>query len=307
MAPSTDRVDVYARITSQIIAAIEAGAGSWRTPWHHDGASTSRPTNVSSSRPYRGINRLALWAAAFGRGYHSGVWGTYRAWAAIGAQVRRSEKATTVVLWKEIRSSRNDADDDGDHDEDRGRRLFARAFSVFNAAQVEGYTEQPSATPILDESARFPHADAFIGNFGVPTVFGSDGAFYRPSTDTVHMPEFAAFRDAPAFYGCWCHEMGHATGAPHRLNRDLVGRFGSARYAADEAVAELTASYILADLRITNRPRPEHAAYIASWLEVLKSDRRAIFTAAAKAQAAADWMHAQQPAAISMSEAKEVA
>jgi len=97
---SSARADVYSRITAEIIAAIEAGAGECRMPWHHDGASTARPTNVASGNRYRGINTLVLWAAAARAGYGQGLWGTYRAWHAVGAQVRRGERATTVVLWK---------------------------------------------------------------------------------------------------------------------------------------------------------------------------------------------------------------
>ena len=100
------------------------------------------------------------------------------------------------------------------------------------------------------------------------------------------MPPFVAFEDAAAHLTTLLHEAAHATGATHRLDRNLTGRFGSAAYAAEECVAELTASFILADLGIAHRPRPDHAAYIASWLEVLKDDPRAIFTAASKAQAA---------------------
>lgn len=130
-----ERANVYTRITAEIVAAIEAGAGRWRMPWHHDGTSTARPTNLASSRRYRGINTLALWIAAQASGYGEGLWGTYRQWQAAGSQVRRGERATTVVLWKEVRSA---GDEEGAAEDDGGgrRRMFARAFSVFNRAQV---------------------------------------------------------------------------------------------------------------------------------------------------------------------------
>jgi len=164
---------------------------------------------------------------------------------------------------------------------------------VFNVAQVDGYESVPVAA--LPETERLAHAEAFIGNLGIETVFGGSEAYYLPSTDTVHMPPFEQFRDATAFYSVWLHENGHASGAKHRLDRDLSGRFGSAAYAADECAVEILSGLVLADLGIAHHPRPDHAAYIASWLEVLKDDSRAIFTAAGKAQQAADWMHAQQP------------
>lgn len=96
-------------------------------------------------------------------------------------------------------------------------------------------------------------------------------------------------------YGVWIHESGHASGAKHRLDRDLTGRFGSAAYAQEEIIVELLSGLILADLAIAHHPRPDHAAYIASWLEVIKNHPKAIFAAASKAQQAADWMHSRQP------------
>ena len=287
---SAARADVYTRITEEIIAAIEHGPGDWRAPWHHNGTSIARPSNLGSGKRYRGINTVALWVAAMNGGYADGLWGTYRQWAAAGAQVRKGERATTVVFWKQVESGGGDALED---DEGGRKKMFARAFSVFNVAQVDGFAPPPVVT--LPEADRHAHAEAFIATLGIQTIFGGSEAFYRPSTDTVHMPTFECFRDAAAFYGVWLHEHGHATGAKHRLDRDLSGRFGSASYAADECCVEILSGLILADLGIAHHPRPDHAAYISSWLKVLKDDPRAIFTAASKAQQAADWMWAQQP------------
>src|SRR5579872_1740350 len=137
------RVDIYTRITAEIVAAIEAGASDWKMPWHHDGSASFRPTNVGSQRRYRGVNVIALWIAARAAGYASGIWGTYRQWLATGAQVRKGEHGTSVVFWKRMTSTRDT--DDGDDDEDSARpRFFARAFTVFNLAQVDGYAPKPA-------------------------------------------------------------------------------------------------------------------------------------------------------------------
>ena len=146
------------------------------------------------------------------------------------------------------------------------------------------------------------HPDALIGCrvpidvliLDIDIRHGGSQACYRPSTDHVQMPDFACFRDAAAYYAVLLHECGHASGARHRLDRDLSGRFGSAAYAMEECTVELLSAMICADLHLSVEPRPDHASYIASWLEVLRSDKRAIFTAAAKAQQIADWLHAQQ-------------
>lgn len=296
-----DRTDVYAQVTNAIVAAIERGATRYRMPWHHDGAPTSRPVNAVSGKAYRGANTLLLWAAAEANGYATGRWATYRGWAALGAQVRKGERSTMVVFWKTFRKDGDDRDASGSADDDDtlGRpRFMARGYSVFNQSQVDGY-KAPVLTP-LDEATRHAGADAFFANLNISLVTGGDQAFYRPSTDTIHIPPFRQFRDWQSFVSVRQHEAGHASGAKHRLDRDLAGRFGSEAYAGEELVAEISAAMALADLGIAHEPRPDHAAYVASWLKVLKNDTRAIFTAASKAQAAVDWMHAQQPGAAAI-------
>jgi antirestriction protein ArdC len=281
--------DIYERVTNQIIATIEAGAGEYRMPWHHDGSSITTPVNVTSRKSYRGVNVIALWAAAQESGYPSGIWGTYRQWHELGAQVRKGERGHLVVFWKQ-----SDRDcDNGDEDRDEpARRMFARGYTVFNCDQVDGYT--PPELPVLPETERIAHAERFCAALNVDIRHGGSQACYIPSRDYVQMPAFASFRDAVAYYAVLLHECGHASGAKHRLDRDLTGRFGSAAYAMEECTVELLSAMICADLNLTVEPRPDHARYIASWLDVLRSDKRAIFTAASKAQQIADWMHAQQ-------------
>jgi antirestriction protein ArdC len=290
-----ERGDNYSRITADIIAAIEAGAAEFKMPWHHDGSSTSRPINVVSNKPYRGINTLALWASATRRSYASGVWGTYQQWNAKSAQVRRGEHGTTIVFWKIDNSASQNQDDGNLDNEARYHRVFARAYTVFNSAQVDGYT--PPELTILANSERIGAADRFCSNLGIDVRHGGDRAFYTPTGDFVQMPEFQQFHDGVSYYAVLLHESGHASGAKHRLDRDLSGRFGSEAYPMEECVVELLSALICADLSLSIVPRPDHASYIASWLKVLRDDTRAIFTASSKAQQAADWMHAQQSAA----------
>lgn len=288
------RGDIYARVTERIAAAVEAGAGDWRMPWHGgaDGRASALPANAATGRPYRGVNVLVLWAAAQAEGYAGGTWATYRQWRELGAQVRQGERACPVVFWKAL-DGRGDEDEAGEEGEGRGRpRLLARGYSVFNAAQVDGY--DAPALPVLPEAERIAHADAFFAGLGLAVRHGGARASYAPAVDEVRMPPFQAFRDAIAYYATLAHEATHWTGHASRLARDLRGRFGEEAYAVEELVAELGAAFLCADLRLAPEPRPDHAAYVASWLKVLRSDKRAIFAAAAKAQAAADWMHARQ-------------
>jgi antirestriction protein ArdC len=263
-APSA-RASLYEDITAKIVAAIEAGAGEWRMPWHHDGASTSRPINVVSRKPYRGVNVVALWVAAQAAGYPTGLWGTYRHWQAGGAQVRRGERATTVVFWKTRGNGPGD-DADSDATENERPRVFARGYSVFNEAQVDGYVAPER--PVLPETERLANAEAFYANLNITTVYEGSEACYVPCKDTVFMPPFAAFHDAAGHYSTLYHEGLHATAAKHRCDRNLSARFGSEAYAMEEIIADLGSCGILADLGIAVHPRPDHAAYIASWLEL---------------------------------------
>jgi len=194
------------------------------------------------------------------------------------------------VFWK-IESCQ----DSREPDEDSGHRcVFARAYTVFNSTQVDGYI--PPQAPVLSDDKRIERAEHFCGNLGIEVRHGGDRAFYTPVGDFVQVPEFRRFLDGPSYYAVLLHECGHACGAKHRLDRNLSGRFGSESYAVEECVVELLSAMICGDLSLTVEPRPDHACYIASWLKVLRTDPRAIFTASSKAQQAADWMHAQQPA-----------
>src|ERR1017187_3286875 len=158
-----EKQDVYRRVTDQIITAIENGVGNWKMPWHASGRDAFSPINVSSRKPYRGVNTLALWAAAEAKGYERGEWGTYRQWQDHGAHVRKGEKATTVCFWKFA----NEAAENQDGEENAtstSRLLFIRGYSVFNAAQVDGYTAKAEPSmPVLD---RIAHADAFFQCIG---------------------------------------------------------------------------------------------------------------------------------------------
>jgi antirestriction protein ArdC len=285
---STEKRDVYARVTSQIINAIEQGnTGNWRMPWHTSGRFAFSPINITSRKPYRGINTVCLWAAAQAKGYERGEWATYQQWQERGAQVRKGERATLVVFWK-FSNDRAETQDDAEHTGGGSRLLFIRGYSVFNAAQVDGYTPTADAeTPMPD---RIAHAEAFFQGIGADVRHGGNQAFYSPATDHVQMPPFQAFRESISYYSTLAHEHTHWTATAARCDRQLGKRFGDNAYAAEELIAELGAAFTCAHLGLSTEPRPDHAQYINSWLRVLKADSKAIFTAASKAQQATDWL-----------------
>jgi antirestriction protein ArdC len=287
---ATNQRDVYRKVTDAIINAIENGVGNWRMPWHTSGRYAFSPINVVSKKPYRGINTVCLWAAAQAKGYERGEWATYQQWLERGAQVRKGERATLVVFWKFAHDATET--DDGEKATRNGSHLlFTRGYSVFNAAQVDGYTPKVDADMPMPE--RVEAADAFFTAIGATVRHGGNQAFYAPVSDHIQMPPFAAFRDSIAYYSTLAHEHTHWTATPARCDRQLGKRFGDNAYAAEELIAELGAAFACAHLGLSTEPREDHAQYIQSWLRVLKADTKAIFTAASKAQQAADWLIAR--------------
>lgn len=292
------RHDIYQTVTDQLIAAIEAGAGQWRLPWHHTTAPTMRPTSAAGRR-YTGINRVILWATADALGFQSGIWATYQQWKASGAQVRKGEGGTHVVLWKKIARQDGAGADDGSENEGRAR-FFARGFVVFNRDQVDGAdgVELAEAVPMAPDVAE---AQAFLESVSVPVEYGLYDAHFRPDQDRIYMPERAAFDSDLDLVSTLAHELVHATGLASRLARESLRDYHKDRSwrSREELVAEIGAAMVMADLGLAGTPRPDHAAYLASWLTVLRHDPRAIFKAAAQAQAALDWIHAHAGAAVS--------
>ena len=289
--------DVHQRVTDKIIRDLEQGTRSWIKPWSRSGQAASVRPLRHDGTPYRGINVLILWSEAIAHGYSSITWMTYRQAQALGAQVRKGEQGATVVYAKAIEH----ADEDPVTGEEAIQRIpLLRAYTVFNIEQIEGLPAQPAAVPAHEPvSTRIESVDAFITATAAKVVHKGNRACYFPSADRIEMPPYRQFIDTPTssaaegYYATLLHELVHWTSPKHRCDRDLGRRFGDNAYAREELVAEIGAAFLCADLGVALDPRPDHAAYLASWLAVLKSDRRAIFTAAALAQKAVDWLAAK--------------
>ncbi|BCM86329.1 ArdC family protein [Methylobacterium indicum] len=283
--------DLHARVAAAILAQIEtADPASWTPPWH---GADPMPRNARTGRRYRGINVLALWCVAQAEGYADARWATYQQWAALGAQVRKAERGTLVLFYKDLpRSARTDT---GDTDPRDGAPFVARAAHVFNVAQVDAAPPTVDIATLTSPAAPLPAFHAFVTATGATIREGGTRACYVPATDTIHLPPRSAFRTPEGYAGTLAHELVHWTGAPHRLARDLTGRFGARAYAAEELTAELGAAFVLADLGLARTPHPNHAAYCAFWAPLLRTDPRALSHAATQASRAADYLTALQP------------
>jgi antirestriction protein ArdC len=295
-ASETSRPDIYSRVTNTIIADLENGVRPWTKPWsaEHLAGEISRPMR-STGEPYSGINVILLWAESVARGFTAPIWITFRQAVALGGHVRKGEHGSTVVYADRI--TRTEAGDDG---QDVERQVpFLKAYTVFNVEQVEGLPAHFHAVvePRLNAAQRIDHAEAFFATTGADIRHGGNQAYYALHPDYVQMPPFECFEHPKAYYATLAHECTHWTRHPARLDRDFGRkRWGDDGYAREELVAELGAAFLCADLGLELEPRADHASYIASWLEVLRNDRRFIFTAAAHAQRATDFLRSRQAA-----------
>jgi len=285
--------DVYERITASIVAELEKGVRPWLKPWT-SGAPVSRPLRANGVA-YRGINTLVLWSAAMEKGYRAPIWMTFKQALELEAHVRKGEQGTGVVYASTF--SRTETDEATGEATERDIP-FLKGYTVFNVEQIEGLPAHyyPAPPGPVNPEARIASAEAFFAATGATIRHGGDRAFYAPSLDLIQMPDFVTFRDAESYYATLAHETVHWTSHERRLARDFGrARWGDEGYAMEELVAELGSAFLGADLGIAPEVRTDHASYIGSWIEVLKNDRRAIFTAAAHAQRAADFLHAFQP------------
>jgi antirestriction protein ArdC len=293
--PNSTRPDVYSRITDKIVADLANGVRPWMRPWNaeHAAGRITRPLRHNGI-PYKGINVVMLWAAAEMKGYACPLWLTFKQALELGGNVRKGETGELVVYADRI--SRTETNDKGEECE---REIpFLKGYTVFNAEQCEDLPAQYTARaepPALTPLHRIEAADRFFAATGATLRHGGTRAYYAEGPDFVQMPPFETFRDAESYAATLAHELTHWTKHGTRLARDM-GRvkWGDEGYAREELVAELGAAFLCADLGITPEVREDHAAYIASWLKVLKDDKRLIFSAASHAQRAVDYLHSLQ-------------
>lgn len=286
----SDRTNLYDEITAKIIGELEAGRVPWVQPWGTAAAKAplAMPKNAATGRQYSGINVLILWGSVIEHGFPVQGWLTFRQALSLGGNVRKGERGTTVVY-----ADRFIPDDEKKRARETGEEAqaipFLKRFTVFNLSQCEGLPDDlvvvaPTPEPGLVE----PRVEALVKATGIDFRIGGGRAYYAPAHDYVQVPPPQAYFEPINWHRTALHELGHASGAPHRLNRDLSGSFGSKKYAFEELVAEMNAAFCCASLGIV--PTVRHTDYIGSWLEVLREDSRAIVRAASQASKAADYL-----------------
>jgi antirestriction protein ArdC len=277
--------DLYAEVSARIIAELEPGAAPWIKAWSTT-AGANTPCNAATNRCYSGCNLVLLWMAQ-AAGFRAPRYLTFKQALDLGGHVRKGERGTKVYFVKQLQVRDKDAD------EEAATRLvpMMREYTVFNVDQCESLpvsviTGKPMR--IRNPDTRDDLADEFLRSTGADIREGHGEAYYVPSRDFISMPAFEAFRSADHFYNVAYHELLHWTGHGSRLDRDLKNRFGSRSYAAEELVAELGAAFLCAEFGFDGDLR--HAGYLSHWVELLKADKRAFFTACSQASKAADYL-----------------
>ncbi|MEX3547661.1 MAG: zincin-like metallopeptidase domain-containing protein [Burkholderia sp.] len=280
-------------VAEKLIEQLKEGTAPWQKPWEPGQPGAFIPTNPTTGKRYRGINAIQLMS----QGHSDQRWMTYKQAAAVGAQVRKGEKGTPIQYWKfSEEQTKTDADGKPVLDAqgepvkqsvklERPRVFFA---TVFNAEQIDGLP--PIQARKEQEWNAVDRAEQILQASGAVIRHGEQNrAFYRPATDSIHLPDKGQFPTADNYYATALHELGHWTGHESRLDRDLVHPFGSEGYAKEELRAEI-ASMILGDELGIGHDPGQHAAYVGSWIKALQDDPLEIFRAAADAEKIQDYV-----------------
>lgn len=302
-AAAAIRRDLYDDITAAILADLDGGVFPWTQPWSME-AAPGLPFNAATGRPYSGVNILLFWMAGRRRGFASAGFLSFRQALGLGGHVRRGERGFQGVFARKIvlPAERRQAEAEGRAPVEIP---ILKPFTVFNLAQCDGLPPEIRQPPTpVPEGLILPQAEALIMATSADLRIGGGMAFYDPESDVVQTPPPEAFDEPINWHRTAFHELGHWTGHGSRLGRDQSGSFGSEPYAREELVAEMAAAFVCATLSI--RPTVRHADYLASWLQVLRNDPRAIVRAASAASRAADMLLAFAPALGAATTAGEV-
>ncbi|MDB5328655.1 MAG: traC 5 [Phycisphaerales bacterium] len=284
--------DVYQVITDQVVTMLDQGVAPWRSPILGR-SSAGYPKNLNTGKAYRGINTFLLGFTAYAKGYESSYWLTFNQVKERGGNVKKGEKSSMVVFWKQYETKDRQTGEDV-------KLPVLRYYNVFNAlAQCDGIEVPDKATYTPTDFVPLDAAAAIVAGYaGGPVVHhGGASAYWRSSTDEVQIPEPSRFATGEEYYSTLFHELAHSTGHSSRLDRKLdtaPNAFGSLDYGKEELIAEMTAAFLSGHCEIAPMTLANQAAYLAGWIKTIKQDKKLIVSSAGAAQRAADWILGQR-------------
>jgi antirestriction protein ArdC len=288
-------LDIYQAVTDRIIELLDQGTVPWRQPFNRgSGGASCLPKNLISDKDYRGINVFLLAVTAWAEGYDSPYWLTFKQAKARDAHVRKGEKGSLVIFWKQYATA----------DKKTGEDInipVLRYYTLFNAQQCDGLELPASPTPEADETQDQAPFEPIVAAMSIVDGYkdapnlkhGGNRAFYEPGKDLVCVPDPRDFVCSESYYATVFHELVHSTGHSKRLDRSIdtkAAAFGSKSYSKEELVAEMGAAFLAAVSGISPPTIEQSAAYINSWTKKLKGDKKLVVQAAAAGQKAADWI-----------------
>jgi antirestriction protein ArdC len=276
---------VMTEITSSCIDMMQEHGSNWTKPWR-DIIAKGQPLSAKK-RHYNGINRINLAMYMLKRGYTSPVFGTFKQWQSLGYRLKDAKgKGINVVFFQIVKYK------DKKTDEEKTFPTW-KVFTVFNSQYVENWKGDflDDDQDLTQDWSDILDAENLAQLSGATFVNeDANSAYYRPSNDTINMPSKEQFKDASGYYGTLFHELGHWTGAKHRLDRKFGTRFGSNGYAFEELIAELTSAILSGLTKVDAEPRADHAKYLNGWIKCLKDNPDAIQKAASAADKAATFI-----------------
>jgi antirestriction protein ArdC len=290
------KLDIHQEITDQIISLLEKVDLKDYKPPFAGLVAQGLPVNPKTRKQYNGINILSLWFNQQNAEFNSNKWATYKQWQELDAQVRKGEKSSNVIFYKQ--RTETELDDKGEEKE--FFRPIMRLYRVFNASQVDNFDDLENTPNESDLVTPCYIVEQFCKSTGANIKRGQLRAYYDQIRDYIGMPDTIAFQDTGTasatenYYSTLLHELTHWTGSKKRLGRFELQREKNQDYAFEELVAELGAAFLCASLGITQSGREDHAMYIKGWLKALEDDKKHIFKAAAQANQAVEYLNSLQ-------------
>lgn len=294
---AVERSDEHAnKVAAVVIEQLRNCTSPWQRPWEN--SKSGFPTNALTGKAYRGSNAMFLWATGIQKGYTDGRWITFRQATELGAKVRKGEHGTQICypathyeVVKRDGAGKPVLDTDGRPEKVyiKYDRPLMKYYTVFAAAeQCDAMPPAPIRVP-MHEWERHERAEAILEGCDARITHGGNRAYYLPGLDYITLPHKEQFASADRYYATALHELGHWTGHPDRLNRDLSGKFGSASYAKEELCAEIASLMVGQSLEIGHDP-DQHAAYVQDWIKILSDDPKEILRACSDAAKIQDYV-----------------
>lgn len=283
---NTKKVDPFIKeIADKIIAQLEAGTDKWKKSWESIG-SGRYPVSAISHKPYNGINAVVLMFETMAKGYTDNRWLTLKQIHAKNGKLKKDAVGVKCVHCSPVRFKATDHNGDDVF----VQRMAVKHFVLYNVEQTEGLVFRPRKKDPNFKWDKIEAAEKILNNSKAKIIEKPlDSAFYDPEKDHIVLPYRKQFKTNDRFYDTALHELGHWTGHKTRLKRDLTGKFGSEKYAKEELRAEIASMMISATIGLPHNIE-DHAAYVNSWIKVLKDDPKEIFKAATAANKIKDYL-----------------